>query len=255
MDFLSGFLLLNLFAGLFFWIFLCVAVTVWARKCGRSGTGYFLLSFFLSPLVSGIVLLLRGRDESEIRDRTLRSGTHRICPNCRELILSEAVKCRYCGSTIRPVAPGSMPHRGGHFEWSEISPEEKVGVSLAVVLALFLSFFFIRGMLRGFTGERGAREGAPFEEKWNAPIAEGDRKDGIESLCKVFQIYGLPKNDGDATEAARNAAELFKLPGNHSPERSSYILSTIVGEFRAGKVGQAACGQAGAPLPVTEEGK
>ena len=71
-------------------------------------------------------------------------------------------------------------------------------------------------------------------------------------MCKVFQIYGLPKNDHDATEAARNAAELFKLSGNQSPERSAYILNAVVAEFRGGKLGQADCAEAGEPLPTTE---
>ena len=89
-------------------------------------------------------------------------------------------------------------------------------------------FFFLRGILRDLTGSRGNSAPAPSAEGSNAPITEGDRKDGIESLCKVFQIYGLPKNDKDAAEAAHNAAELFKLAGNQSPERSSYILTSIV---------------------------
>ena len=105
-------------------------------------------------------------------------------------------------------------------------------------------------MLRGVTGGRGTIEPAPSTEGSNAPITEGDRKDGIESLCKVFQIYGLPKNDHDATDAAHNAAELFKLAGNQSPERSSYILTSIVGEFRSGKLGGADCATAGAPVPT-----
>ena len=53
-----------------------------------------------------------------------------------------------------------------------------------------------------------------------------------------------------ATEAAHNAAELFKLAGNQSPERSTYILTSIVGEFRGGQLGQADCAQAGAPIPT-----
>jgi hypothetical protein len=107
-------------------------------------------------------------------------------------------------------------------------------------------------MLRSVTGGRGTIEPAPSAQGSgsDAPITEGDRKDGIESLCKVFQIYGLPKNDHDATDAAHNAGELFKLAGNQSPERSSYILTSIVGEFRSGKLGQADCATAGAPVPT-----
>ncbi len=124
---------------------------------------------------------------------------------------------------------------------------------VAGIFVLFLIFFFFRTILRGLVGGHGTIQPAPSADGSNAPITEGDRKDGIESLCKVFQIYGLPKNDHDATDAAHNAAELFKLAGNQSPERSNYILTSIVGEFRSGKLGQADCSNAGAPLPTTEE--
>lgn len=153
-----------------------------------------------------------------------------------------------------PSGGGAGKGRGG-FEllpWSELSASQRAGRLIAVGVLLFLIFFFLRGMLRGIGG-RVTSEPEPSAQGSNAPITEGDRKDGIESLCKVFQIYGLPKNDHDATEAARNAGELFKLAGNQSAERSEYILTTIVGEFRGGKLGQADCEQAGAPIPTTEE--
>jgi hypothetical protein len=118
---------------------------------------------------------------------------------------------------------------------------------------LFLIVFFLRGMLRGLTGGHGTIEPASSAQGSGAPITEGDRKDGIESLCKVFQIYGLPKNDHDATDAAHNAEELFKLAGNQSLDRSNYILTSIVGEFRSGKLGQADCANAGAPVPTNAE--
>ena len=147
---------------------------------------------------------------------------------------------------------GDKKGRGG-FEllpWSELSASQRAGRAVAGVVLLFMVFFFLRGILRDVTGSRGNSAPAPAAEGSNAPITEGDRKDGIESLCKVFQIYGLPKNDKDAAEAAHNAAELFKLAGNQSPERSTYILTSIVGEFRGGQLGQADCAQAGAPIPT-----
>jgi hypothetical protein len=146
--------------------------------------------------------------------------------------------------------------RKGGFEllpWNELSASQRGGRIVAGAVLLFLIFFFLRAMLRGVTGGRGTVEPAPSVEGSNAPITEGDRKDGIESLCKVFQIYGLPKNDHDATDAAHNAEELFKLAGNQSPERSNYILTSIVGEFRSGKLGQADCATAGAPVPTNAE--
>ncbi len=161
--------------------------------------------------------------------------------------------------TRTPTSQTSPPGGGGKgkggFEllpWSELSVGQRAGRVLAGAIVLFLILFFVRGMLHGLVGSSGSAT-APSAEGSNPPITEGDRKDGIESLCKVFQIYGLPKNDGGATEAVHNAVELFKLAGNQSPERSTYILTSIVGEFRGGKLGQADCAQAGAPIPTNTE--
>ncbi len=155
-----------------------------------------------------------------------------------------------------PPSGGGDGRGKGGFEllpWSELSGGQRAGRVAAGAILLFLIFFFLRGILRDFTGSRGSSGSTPTAEGSGAPITEGDRKDGIESLCKVFQIYGLPKNDHDATEAAHNAAELFKLAGNQSPERSEYILNSIVQEFRAAKLGQSDCAEAGAPLPTNEQ--
>lgn len=138
--------------------------------------------------------------------------------------------------------------------WSELSPAQRAGRAIAAVVGLLLILFLVRVMWRSVGGARiGSRDNAPSAESSGAAITEGDRKDGIESLCKVFQIYGLPKNDHDATEAARNAAELFKLAGNQSRERSAYILSTIVQEFRSRKLSQTDCAEAGAPIATTQD--
>jgi len=157
----------------------------------------------------------------------------------------------------RAAPPPTNGRKGkGGFEllpWSELSSAQKVGRSVAAVVALFLIFFFIRGILRGIGAPIGTSGAAPSAQSSAAPITEGDRRDGIESLCKVFQIYGIPKSDHDAAEAARNAGELYKLSGNQSPERSAYILSTIAQEFRSGKLSQPDCAEAGAPIATTEE--
>jgi hypothetical protein len=156
--------------------------------------------------------------------------------------------------TFHTPSSGGGGGRGkGGFEllpWNELSSNQKAGRVVAGIVVFFLIFFFFRTILRGLVGGRGTIQPAPAADGSNAPITEGDRKDGIESLCKVFQIYGLPKNDHDATDAAHNAAELFKLAGNQSPERSNYILTSIVGDFRSGKLGQADCANAGAPVPT-----
>jgi hypothetical protein len=109
---------------------------------------------------------------------------------------------------------------------------------------LFLILLFVRGMLHSLLGSSTSGSVPAV----NTTITEGDRKDGIESLCKVFQIHGLPNNDSSGTEAVHNAVQSFKLAGNQSPERSTYILTSLVGEFRGGKLSEADCAQAGAPL-------
>ena len=153
-------------------------------------------------------------------------------------------------ATPPPIDDGK---RKGGFEWipwSELSPGQRAGRSVALAVAVLVILFFLRGMLRGVVGGGGTAGTAPSAQSASV-LSEADRKDGIESLCKVFQIYGLPKTDKDGTEAASNAAELYKLSGNQSPERSAYILNAVVAEFRAGKLGQPDCAEAGYPLPTT----
>jgi hypothetical protein len=147
------------------------------------------------------------------------------------------------------------PSKGkGGFElipWSELTGVQRAGRLTAILVVIILFLVLIRALLSSMIGIHGGG-GGPAVTGSNAPITEGDRKDGIESLCKVFQIYGLPRNDHDATDAAKNASELFKLAGNQSPERSTYILNSIVQDFRAGKLGKSDCEAAGAPLPTEE---
>ncbi len=155
---------------------------------------------------------------------------------------------------IHTPAPSNGGKGKGGFEllpWSELSSSQRLGRSIAALVLLMLVFFFIRGILRSLGGAGGTSGNVPSAQSTGAPITPGDRRDGIESLCKVFQIYGLPKTDRDATEAARNAGELFKLAGNQSPERSAYILNSIVQEFRDGKLSEPDCAEAGAPLATT----
>jgi hypothetical protein len=152
-----------------------------------------------------------------------------------------------------PAPSDAGKGKGGGFEllpWSELSGSQRMGRSIAALVFLFLVFFFFRTIIRGI-GASGTSGNVPSAQSTGAPITPGDRRDGIESLCKVFQIYGLPKTDRDATEAAHNAGELFKLAGNQSPERSAYILNSIVQEFRGGKLSQSDCAEAGAPLATT----
>jgi hypothetical protein len=139
------------------------------------------------------------------------------------------------------------PSKGGiqWIPWGELSAGQKAGRALlilvvaAVFIALGRAAFNAVGPMIKFS--------APADEN-KAALSEQDRKDGIVSLCKVFQIYGMPKNETEAGAAARNAAELFKLAGNRTADRSLYIFDSLSLEFSSKKLSAQDCAAAGVPL-------
>jgi hypothetical protein len=60
---------------LFFYLALCIIVGVAASKrCGRSGIGWTLLSWLISPLLAGLLLLAVGRRQPTARSVTGGNG-------------------------------------------------------------------------------------------------------------------------------------------------------------------------------------
>jgi hypothetical protein len=134
--------------------------------------------------------------------------------------------------------------------WKELSGGQKFGRLLITLLVLALGIAVIRIALDSALKRRGAARN-PTRGVNEAPLSANDRSDGVRSLCKVFQIYGMPLTEKDAEAAAKNAQELFSLAGNESPGRSAYILITIAKEFRTGKLKSDDCAAAGEPVSVS----
>ena len=79
------------------WFLLCLLCGSIASNKGRSAFGYFLLSFLLSPIVGLIAVLIAKEDKKAIEEKSIKTGNLIKCPDCAELIKSEAKVCKHCG--------------------------------------------------------------------------------------------------------------------------------------------------------------
>ncbi len=85
-----------------FWWFVFAALAAWiASSKGRSGIGIFFLSVILSPLIGIIVALVLQRVVPPDPNAPTPE-THIKCPDCAELIKSEAKVCKHCGCKLVP---------------------------------------------------------------------------------------------------------------------------------------------------------
>lgn len=89
------------------YIILCFVVAGVAGKRGRSYAGFFLLSFFFSPIIGIIVTLLMPSNASNIEQTQCQSGERRKCPFCAELVASEAKICKHCQKELPQTDPSS----------------------------------------------------------------------------------------------------------------------------------------------------
>lgn len=85
----------------FFWFMLAVAVGFYGSSKGRWGFGWFLLSMAISPLL-GMIFCAITDDLKHPKEIAPTPETHVKCPDCRELVLHDARKCKHCGTALVP---------------------------------------------------------------------------------------------------------------------------------------------------------
>lgn len=94
---------------LFIWLAFAVICAIVASTKNRSALGWLLLG-----AIFGVFALIVLAFLPRIDDPTPNCGgvpQHRKCPYCAEQILSEATKCKHCGSEVEPAATPT-PARG-----------------------------------------------------------------------------------------------------------------------------------------------
>ncbi|STV68521.1 Uncharacterised protein [Klebsiella pneumoniae] len=76
-----------------------------------SRQNYMIFGGFVA--IAGLIITLVG-------DKFKASATSVKCPYCAELINSEAVKCKHCGSEITPIALPEPKYNGTQIAWDRV---------------------------------------------------------------------------------------------------------------------------------------
>lgn len=74
-----------------------------AQSKGHNSGAWFLYGLFLWP-VALVHIAIKDSAPAVRDEERVAAGELRKCPMCAELIKREAVKCRFCGSSVQAVA-------------------------------------------------------------------------------------------------------------------------------------------------------
>jgi predicted hydrocarbon binding protein len=80
----------------FVWLLLSIPIAMWATAWGRSGGGYFVISVLLTPFIAAIILIVAGKKGEVEEKQKEQEGILKKCPECAEMVKSEAKICRFC---------------------------------------------------------------------------------------------------------------------------------------------------------------
>ncbi len=98
------------------WVLLSFVVGRWAEGRGRNGFLLFFVSLLLSPLIGALLLLALPKNSTLLRDeeRLLRSGNHKRCHVCDEIVKANALKCKHCSLIFDQAAVEQQRIEEGH---------------------------------------------------------------------------------------------------------------------------------------------
>ena len=117
----------------FAWFCISIIVGVIATRLGRRFWVYFLLSFLLTPVVSIIILLIKGKvTKDELFDKTPHIF---YCRNCDAAYYGDSFgKSDNCPSCHNPTFETEIPLT----EWRTYSPEKKESMRKAFAAGYYL---------------------------------------------------------------------------------------------------------------------
>lgn len=89
----------------------CTACRTYFPGAALRGSGWIEFVLWVAALVPGLIYSIWRRSGDKRVCQKCRSpaiiaaadGTHVCCPDCAELVLSEAIKCKHCGCILTPT--------------------------------------------------------------------------------------------------------------------------------------------------------
>jgi hypothetical protein len=134
------------------WVGLAFVVAIFAAKRERSGIGWFFLALLISPLLAGLLLLALGSGTVQVR-----------CPACRELVRSDALKCKHCGEALGAVREVSKA------ETQELAAYHRENNRKVLIMVVGVAVLFTVAMISANAGTRSTEVVRQFKAQQPCP--------------------------------------------------------------------------------------